>query len=129
MKYEEFVKTTDISLKHNVKGHDLQFYLDGMSEEHGELFGVTKRIRRGDYGENVKEFISNGGSLKIAILCYKDIFEDVLKEIGDHHWYETRFIQELGLNWDRVEDRNMNKLTERVNTDTIMGKGDNREHV
>ena len=42
-KYEEFVKTTDIS------DHYFQFYLDGMNEENGEISGVFKRMRRGDY--------------------------------------------------------------------------------
>lgn len=100
-----------------------------MSEEHGELIGIFKRVRRGDYGEKAKEFMNNSGSIRNVMLMNEDIFDDVMKELGDHHWYETRFIQELGMTWNDVEERNINKLTQRVNTDTIMGKGDNRENA
>lgn len=121
MSYEDFVVTTDIS------NHDPQFYLDGMSEEHGELFGVFKRVRRGDYGKQAKEFMQYGGSIRDVMLLNQDIYEDVMKEIGDHHWYETRFLQILGLTWKDIEEKNMNKLADRVHTNTLMGKGDNRE--
>lgn len=122
MKYEDFVKTTDVS------NHDLQFYLDGMSEEHGELFGVIKRIRRGDYGEEAKKFMEYHGSLRDVCLLNEDIFEDLVKELGDHHWYETRLLQELGITWHDVEEKNQNKLAQRVQTNSILGKGDNREN-
>ena len=44
--YEEFIKTTDLKIDSE---DDLQFYLDGYDEEHGEIHGVIKRMRRGDY--------------------------------------------------------------------------------
>lgn len=122
MDYEEFTETTDIS------DHDLQFYLDGMSEEHGELFGVFKRMRRGDYGEEIKKQFKQGFPLYQIIHTNHDILIDIFKELGDHHWYETRFIQELGYSWKDVEELNMNKLDKRIETKTLMGKGDNREN-
>jgi len=119
--YWKFTKTTDIS------DHDLQFYLDGMSEEHGELFGVFKRMRRGDYGVWTKQAFKDGLPLKKILDFNSEALRDVKKELGDHHWYETRFIQELGYDWKHIEDVNMSKLDKRVETGTLMGKGDDRE--
>ena len=55
MDYQEFVKSTDIS------NCNLQFYVDGMTEESGEISGIFKRVRRGDYGEQAKEDIDELG--------------------------------------------------------------------
>jgi hypothetical protein len=122
MDYEDFVESTDIS------NHNLQFYLDGMNEENGEISGIWKRVRRGDYGKEAKNAIDHktGGML----WCCKNINgieTDLLKEIGDRHWYETRFLQELGRDWQLVESMNMEKLKKRRDTGTIIGKGDTRE--
>jgi len=117
------VKTTDLS------DHDLQFYLDGMSEEHGELFGVFKRMRRGDYGEFTKSLFKKKKQLGEILNIDYDALEDVVKEIGDRHWYETRFLQELGLSWEYIEKSNQDKLEKRKETKTLMGHGDNRESL
>lgn len=114
------METTDIS------NHQLQFYLDGMSEEHGELIGIFKRVRRGDYGEEAKRDIEFEG-LKYVIENYPAITKDVQKELGDYDWYKLRF--EQNLEWSRklIDDINMKKLKKRKNTETIMGHGDERE--
>ncbi len=41
--YEKFVRDNSFSVS-----DDIQFYLDGMNEEYGEISGVIKRMRRGD---------------------------------------------------------------------------------
>lgn len=127
--YEDFVKTTDLTLKKE----DLQFYLDGMNEENGEVSGIFKRVRRGDYnflkeGSQLfpSELISKHG-IKIVLEVFPEIKEDVLKEIGDRHWYTTRFLQRIGSSMSEVELINMKKLSERVAQKKIMGKGDARE--
>lgn len=121
MIYEKFVKTTDKS-----DNNDLQFYLDGMSEEGGEVSGIFKRIRRGDYGRDSKLGISMKG-LHWVILHNTKIRDDILKEIGDRHWYTTRFLQQIGASWALVETINQTKLTKREETGTILGRGDDRE--
>lgn len=121
MTYEDFVKTTDIS------SHDIQFYLDGMNEESGEISGIFKRIRRGDYGKGSKDLIDEGTPLGTVLAFTPNATDDLIKEIGDMHWYTTRLLQELGHTWEYVEATNERKLTTRKEQDKIMGKGDNRE--
>ena len=128
MKYNEFVKTTDVTDK-----NDTQFYLDGMSEEHGEIFGIIKRIRRGDYdnlGVGINDLspsnMVNIMGLSAVVQNFYIIKDDLIKEIGDHHWYETRLLQIFGMTWDEVEKINMEKLEKRKKQNKIMGKGSNR---
>ncbi len=116
--YEEFVKTTDVS------NHDIQFYLDGMNEENGEISGVFKRIRRGDYGNEIKN--NSNGNVKEIIINNENILDDLIKELGDRHWYTTRFLQEIGCSWSEVENVNMQKLRKRKSEGKILGHGDNR---
>ena len=117
--YEDFVKSTDIS------DHDFQFYLDGMNEENGEISGVFKRLRRGDYGDQAKRDMKLG--INYVLLNYPAVCDDVIKEIGDRHWYTTRFLQEIGSSWKEVERINLQKLTKRKEQGKIMGHGDARE--
>ena len=121
LSYEDFVKTTDLS------NHDLQFYLDGMNEENGEISGIFKRARRGDYGEESKNRFRDFG-IEDVIKQNPKIKEDVIKEIGDRHWYTLRFLQEIGVTWDEVIVTNRGKLKKRKESGKIMGHGDNREN-
>ena len=119
MDYQEFVKSPDIS------NCNLQFYVDGMTEESGEISGIFKRVRRGDYGEQAKEDIDELG-LRYVLSTYDDVRQDMLKELGDIHWYTSRFIQEIGSTWGEVEAINTEKLMKRKIDGKIMGHGDNR---
>ena len=119
MDYQDFVKSTDIS------NCNLQFYVDGMTEESGEISGIFKRVRRGDYGEQAKEDIDELG-LRYVLSNYEDVRRDMLKELGDIHWYTSRFIQEIGSTWGEVETINTEKLMKRKTDGKIMGHGDNR---
>lgn len=122
MNYEDFVKTTDLN------GHETQFYLDGIFEETGELAGVFKRVRRGDYGDVAKNMAFEKG-IDAVLKLFPNVKEDLIKELGDVHWYTTRLIQILETNWDHVRMINSNKLKKRKETNTIMGQGDNREDL
>ena len=117
--YEDFCETTDVS------NQSLQFYLDGMNEENGEISGIFKRIRRGDFGEEAKTMIETKG-LKWVVTGRSDIKDAILKEIGDRHWYTTRFLQQIGSTWKEVEIINVDKLKKRLKEGKIVGKGDNR---
>ena len=113
--YEEFVKTTDLKVDAD---DDIQFYFDGYNEEHGEVSGVIKRMRRGDYdklrthhGSNlhVSEYLIEFG-LKETLEEWDECRGDLMKEIGDEHWYLTRFLQVNNITWDQIERINMMKL-------------------
>ena len=122
MYYNDFVRTTDIST------HELQFYLDGMNEENGEISGVLKRVRRGDFGKEAKREVLRLG-VDYVVLNHPDIKIAIMKEIGDRHWYTTRFLQEIGETWESVEALNMIKLGTRKDKDMIMGHRDERENL
>ena len=124
MDYDEFVKTTDLS------NHDLQFYLDGMSEEHGELMGVFKRVRRGDYGKEAKAGIEDSiRGIEWVINNFPEVKKAIQKELGDYGWYKTRFIQESGWTRELIDSINQDKLTNRKYKGKIMGHGDERENL
>lgn len=114
--YEDFCEGTDVS------NQDIQFYLDGMNEENGEISGIFKRIRRGDYG--IEAMTTD--DLRWVIKNVKGVRTDILKEIGDRHWYTTRFLQKIGADWQMVESVNVDKLKKRLKDNKIIGKGDNR---
>ena len=118
-KYEDFVKTTDLS------NGDPIFYILGMLEEAGEIAGICKRVLRGDYGELVKSDAQRGN----WYLAFRneDVLLDLTKEKGDEHWYSTGLLNSLGITLNDVENINMKKLKERLEKGKIMGKGDNRE--
>jgi len=124
--YEKIIEETDVS------NHALQFYLDGMSEESGEINGVLKRVRRGDYDTGkdtddtkVSEIIERLG-LNYVLFNFPDILNDLLDEIGDREWYTNRFLNSLGLTFMDVLERNAEKVKGRKKDGTILGKGDKR---
>ncbi len=120
--YEKFTESTDIS------NHSMQFYLDGMSEEGGELSGVFKRIRRGDFGKDAKYDVEDPDKgLLYVVLHYPEIKKAIISEIGDRHWYTTRFLSKTGVNWNEIMDYNKSKLVKRKENGTIMGHGEERK--
>ncbi len=118
--YEKIINKTDISNK------SFQFYLDGMSEESGEISGVLKRVRRGDYGSLAQELIEGFDGVLKVLENFPDVKEDLLQEIGDREWYTNRALNRLGLTLGDVLDKNAIKVKRRIDNGTIRGKGDKR---
>ncbi len=118
--YEKIIKETDISNK------SFQFYLDGMSEESGEISGVLKRVRRGDYGSLAQELIEGFDGVLKVLENFPDVKEDFLQEVGDREWYTNRALNRLKLTLGDVLDKNAKKVIGRKNNGTIRGKGDKR---
>jgi len=118
--YEKIIKETDISNK------SFQFYLDGMSEESGEISGVLKRVRRGDYGSLAQELIEGFDGVLKVLENFPDVKEDFLQEVGDREWYTNRALNRLELTLGDVLDKNAKKVIGRKNNGTIRGKGDKR---
>jgi len=118
--YEKIINSTDISNK------SFQFYLDGMSEESGEISGVLKRVRRKDYGAEAQEIIEAPDGVFKVLENFPDILEDLLQEIGDREWYTNRALNRLGLTLGDVLQMNAIKVKRRIDNGTIRGKGDKR---
>ncbi len=118
--YEKIINSTDISNK------SFQFYLDGMSEESGEISGVLKRVRRGDYGAEAQELIEAPDGVLKVLENFPDVKEDLLQEIGDREWYTNRALNRLGLTLGDVLQMNAIKVKRRISDGTIMGNGDKR---
>ena len=118
--YEKIINKTDISNK------SFQFYLDGMSEESGEISGVLKRVRRGDYGSLAQELIEGHDGVLKVLENFPDVKEDFLQEVGDREWYTNRALNRLGLTLGDVLQMNAIKVKRRIDNGTIRGKGDKR---
>jgi len=118
--YEEFTESTDIS------NQSLQFYLDGMSEEGGELSGIFKRVRRGDFGPIAQEMIEAPNGVLKVLENFPEVKKVVISEIGDRHWYTTRFLNKIKVGWNDVMDYNKVKIVKREKDGTIMGHGEDR---
>ena len=118
--YEEFTESTDIS------NQSLQFYLDGMSEEGGEVSGIFKRIRRGDFGPIAQEMIEAPDGVLKVLENFPDLLEDFLQEVGDREWYTNRALNRLKLTLGHVLEMNAKKVIGRKKKGTILGKGDKR---
>ena len=118
--YEKIIEETDVSNK------SFQFYLDGMSEESGEISGVLKRVRRGDYGKLAQEMIEAPDGVFKVLQNFPEIKEDLLQEVGDREWYTNRALNRLKLTLGDVLDMNAKKVIGRKNKGTILGKGDKR---
>ena len=118
--YEKIINSTDISNK------SFQFYLDGMSEESGEISGVLKRVRRKDYGAEAQEIIEAPDGVLKVLENFPDVLEDFLQEVGDREWYTNRALSRLGLTLGDVLQMNAIKVKRRIDNGTIRGKGDKR---
>lgn len=118
--YEKIIEDTDISNK------SFQFYLDGMSEESGEISGVLKRVRRGDYGKIAQEMIEAPDGVLKVLENFPDLLEDFLQEVGDREWYTNRALNRLKLTLGHVLEMNAKKVIGRKKKGTILGKGDKR---
>jgi NTP pyrophosphatase (non-canonical NTP hydrolase) len=119
-KYQDIVNSTDVSNK------SFQFYLDGMSEESGEVSGVFKRVRRGDYGEEAQELIEEKDGVYKVLKAFANILEDFLQEVGDREWYTNRALNRLGFTLGDILGKNAEKVIDRKKRKKILGKGDKR---
>jgi NTP pyrophosphatase (non-canonical NTP hydrolase) len=101
--YQEFTRTTAIYPKDQA----LVYLGLGLASEGGEVAGVIKKAIR----DNLSE---------------EEVKELLVKELGDVCWYLARLADELGLSWEEILIKNMEKLTARKENNTLQGFGDHR---
>jgi NTP pyrophosphatase (non-canonical NTP hydrolase) len=85
------------------------YYVLGIGDEAGELLGKIKKLFRDHNGVITDEFK-----------------KDLIKEMGDYHWYSARLCSAFGIDYNEVAIQNLKKLKKRVENGTIHGNGDNR---
>lgn len=79
----------------------------GLANEAGEVAGKIKKVLRGDK------------PMADAIPAIRD-------ELGDVLWYVAVLAERLDISLELVAQRNLQKLSERKQTGTLKGDGDNR---
>lgn len=84
----------------------IEYLALGLNEEAGEVAGKVKRLLRGDYD-----------SVPV---------NELESELGDVLWYFALFLDFLGIDIKSVMHKNLNKLNERKQQNTIKGTGDER---
>lgn len=85
------------------------YYVLGIAGESGELMEKVKKLFRDHNGELSPERI-----------------EEITYEMGDILWYMARFADNLGIQFDYVAYKNIEKLASRKKRNTLHGNGDNR---
>lgn len=106
--YDDLVRVSKIYPKNRV----IEYPVLGMCGETGEVAEKVKKVIRDNHNKY-------DASTKAAIL----------KELGDVLWYLVATAQDLGYSFDDVIANNMAKVTNRIETKTQHGEGDNREEV
>jgi len=81
----------------------------GLAGEAGEIPNKVKKIIR-DFGGSITDTTR----------------EAISKEIGDVLWYVARLADELGFNLGDIADKNLEKLSSRVERGVLGGSGDDR---
>ena len=81
----------------------------GLAGEAGEVVDKWKKALAYDNG----------------ILTDDDVAE-LAKEMGDTLWYIAMLAERLGVSFDDIATRNLQKLADRKNRDVLRGAGDNR---
>ena len=104
--YQKWTITTAIYPGAGEHGFNEAIYLTlGLGNEAGEFSGKVKKIIRGD-----------------TVHPY-----DLVSEMGDVLWYLTRLCDNMKITLEDLADINYQKLSKRMETDTIKGNGDYRE--
>jgi NTP pyrophosphatase (non-canonical NTP hydrolase) len=101
--FEEYQKTTGETAVYP-EDKALEYLALGLNGEAGEV------------AEKIKKKIRDG----------KELDENFVKELGDVQWYLVRLIDELGGDFEKVVQQNIDKLKDRQERDKIKGSGDNR---
>jgi len=79
----------------------------------GEVGEVCEKIKKG-YRDMDGEFTP-------------EYQREIAKELGDVLWYVTALANELGCTLQGIAQMNVDKLNNRLKTNTLRGSGDNRE--
>ena len=109
MNFEEYQNLAKRTAKYPEIGKGLVYPMLGLAGEAGEVANKVKKIFRDD-----------GGVIK------EERKEEIKKELGDLLWYIAQLATELDMPLDGIASSNIEKLSARLENNTIIGDGDNR---
>jgi len=110
MTFDEYQqRALETAIAHPDPLMDKTIWAMGVSGEAGEVIEKWKKIV----------------AYKDGIVTEADTTE-LAKELGDVVWYIAVLAHSLGLSFDEVMSRNVQKLADRKSRDVVKGRGDNR---
>jgi NTP pyrophosphatase (non-canonical NTP hydrolase) len=109
MNFEKYQKESRKTAIYPNSGKNFTYPTLGLCGEAGEVAEKIKKVIRD------KEGIIDSET--------RDMVE---KELGDVLWYISQLATELGLSLDDVAEKNIKKLSSRMNRGKIQGSGDDR---
>lgn len=109
MDFKEYQEKSRKTAIYPNKDNNFVYPTLGLSSEAGEVSSKIKKIIRDDDG-----VVSEEKKLEIK------------KELGDVLWYISQLASELGLSLDSVAEKNIEKLSSRLERGKLKGSGDNR---
>jgi len=96
--------------KSDISDRTVDFYVESMAEEVGEIISYVKRLHRGDY-ERLND----------------EMKKEIMGELGDLIWPIVRMSHAMGYTFEYVLLHNQSKVLKRLDQGTLMGRGSNRE--
>jgi len=110
MTFDEYQKQALTTAVHHPNPEmDKTIFALGVAGEAGEVVEKWKKIIAYREGKITDEDVA-----------------ELAKELGDVVWYIAVFAHELGLSFDDIMQRNVDKLASRKDRNVIKGQGDNR---
>lgn len=101
----------------------LEYLCLGLASEAGEVAGKMSKLIRGDYTEFGDEEKDGRVPVRINLDEFK---EHAVLELGDVLWMVSEICNVLEVSMEEVMQANIDKLTARLDRDTIKGSGDDR---
>lgn len=110
MTFDEYQEAAHQTSKNTSIGGDTLLYpVLGLGDEIGEVLGKLKKCYRDNNG-----VLSDIDKYKISL------------ELGDCTWYLAEICTQLGISFETVARRNLEKLADRAERGVIGGSGDER---
>ena len=113
MEFNEYQKQSRKSARYPGAGHNFVYPALGLAGETGEVIEKIKKLLRND-------------EVLTADQISPDKKTELEKEMGDVIWYLAQLTTELGLELDVIAERNIEKITSRMDRGVLHGEGDER---
>lgn len=107
MHFDDYQWRAETFAKYPNKFNNPEYPTLGLTGEAGEIANKVKKLQRDS-------------------LTIDEVRTDIRDELGDVLWYMAALCEEFGLTLEEVASRNLEKLEDRRQRNTLHGSGDNR---